>query len=67
MLHLSDFVAGRKDFIISATKHWRKMKFRTHIHLDISNQNVLILSHLGDFLTCSERFTIQSDWSISQL
>ena len=73
MLCLSDFVAGRKRFYIlsrglyiSASKHCRKMKFRTHIHLT-SKENVLILSHLSDFMTCSERFNIQSERAISQL
>ena len=30
-------------------------------------QKLLILSRLNDFMTCSARFNIQSEWSISQL
>ena len=74
MLRLSDFVAGRKRFYnlsrglcISASKHCGKMKFRTHIHLTLIKENLFILSRLSDFVTCSERFNIQSDLSISQL
>ena len=34
---------------------------------DTSKQNLLILSLLSDFMTCSEHFNIQSEGSISQL
>ena len=30
-------------------------------------QNLLILSHLSDFMTCTERFNIFSEGSLSQL
>ena len=30
-------------------------------------QKLLKLSRLNDFMTCSARFNIQSEWSISQL
>ena len=71
MLRLSVFVAGRKRIYnpsmglsISASKHCRKMKFRTYIHLTLVRK---ILSRLSDFVTCSEHFNIQSEGSISQL
>ena len=73
MLHLSDFVAGRKRFIISVGALYRSYKtqkedeiWNTHSS-DTSKKNVLILSRLSDFVTCSERFNIQIDWSKSQL
>ena len=72
MLRLNDFVAARKRFynlsmelFISASKHCRKMKFRTHSS-NTSKQNLLILLCLSDFMTCRERFNVQSERSISQ-
>ena len=74
MLRLNDFVAARKrynnlsrGFFISASKHYRKMKFRTHIHLTLVSKNLLILLCLSDFMTCREGFNVQSEGSISQL
>ena len=43
---------------ISASKHCRKMKFRTHICLTLVRK-ILILLRLTDFVTCSEGFIIQ--------
>ena len=37
------------------------------IHSYTSKENLLILSRLSDFMTCSEHFNIQSEGSISQL
>ena len=72
MLRLSDFVGGRKRFYnlsgglcISASKHCRKMKFRTHSS-DTSKEILLILSRFSDFVTCS-KLNIQSEGSISQI
>ena len=72
MLRLSDFLARRKRFYnlrrglcISASKQCRKMKFRTHSS-DTSKKNLLILSRLSAYLTCSECFNIQNEGSISQ-
>ena len=55
MLCLSDFVAGRKRFYnlsrglcISASKHYRN----THSS-ETTKENLLLLSLLSDFLTCS--------------
>ena len=74
MLRFNDFVAARKRYynlsrglFISASKHCRKMKFRTRIHLTLLSKNLLILLWLSDFMTCTERFNVQSDGSISQL
>ena len=74
MLRLNDFVAARKRYynlsrglFISASKHCRKMKFRTHIHLTLVSKNLLILLCLSDFMTCREGFNVQSEGSISQL
>ena len=71
MLRLNDFVAARKIYyrglFISASKYCRKMKFRTHIYLTLVSKNLLILLCLIDFMTCRERFNVQSEGSISQL
>ena len=74
MLRLNDFVAARKRYynlsrglFISASKHCRKMKLRTHIHLTLVSKILLILLCLSDFMTCRERFNVQSEGSISQL
>ena len=74
MLRLNDFVTARKIYynlsrglFISASKYCRKMKFRTHIHLTLVSKNLLILLCLSDFMTCRERFNVQSEGSISQL
>ena len=55
MLHLSDFVALynlSRVLCISASKHCRNMKFRTHIHLTlVSKMNENEESQFGvDFL-----------------
>ena len=45
MLRLNDFVAARKrnnlsrGLFISTSKHCRKMKFRTHIHLTLETDS----------------------------
>ena len=74
ILLMSDFVAARKRFYtpsrglplcISASKHCSKIQ-NTHSS-NTSKQNLLILSCLSDFMTCRERFNIQSEASISQL
>ena len=74
MLRLSDLVAPRKrlnnlsrGLCISASKHFRKMNFRAHIHLTLLSKILLILSCVSDFMTCRERFYDQSEGSISQL
>ena len=74
MLRLNDFVAARKRYynlsrglFITASKHCRKMKFRAHIHLTLVSKHLLILLCLSDFMTCRERFNVQSEGSISQL
>ena len=52
MLRLNDFVVARKRFYnmsrglcISASKHCRKMKFTTHIHLTLVSKisNIVML------------------------
>ena len=67
MSRMSDFVEGRKRFYnlsrglcISASKHCRKMKFRTHL-FDTSKKNLLILSCLSDFMHSIKHFNIQSE------
>ena len=74
MLRLNDFVAARKRYynlsrglFISSPKHCRKMKFRTHIHPTQVSKNLLILLCLSDFMTCRERFNVQTEGSIYQL
>ena len=44
------------------------MKFRTHIHLKLVRKIYsFCFSLFSDFVTCSKRFNIQSEGSISQL
>ena len=50
MLRLSDFVVGRKRFYnlgrglgTSASKHCRKMIFRTHLHLTLVSKIINIV------------------------
>ena len=69
MLRLNDFVTARKRFynlsrglFISASKHCRKMKFRTHIHLTLVSKMLCF----SDFMTCRERFNVQSNVQCEQ-
>ena len=48
---MSDFVAGRKrfynlskDLCISASKHCRKMKFRTYLFLTLTSKTVYVVT-----------------------
>ena len=74
MLCLIDFVAGRRRFYnlsmglcIPASIHCRKTKLECICSVGTSKESLLILSRLSDFVTCSERFNIKSEGSISQL
>ena len=55
MLRLNDFVVARKRF------------YDLSRGLFISASKHCRKMELRDFMTCRERFNVQSDWSISQL
>ena len=56
---------------ISAMDHARNLKFSSYVHLPSVNKmfqyKLLILLRMSEFMTCSERFNMFSEGSLSQL